>query len=108
MSEETIAAYDVDGDTYEIDHLGIGYPDTQWGNFAVYRDGEMVAEFCIPESSLKPEYRPRGRDAELPVTTGELIDLAKGAVAGDDAGDEDVAAYMEVQAMIGRHLPSQN
>jgi hypothetical protein len=104
MSEETIVTYEDGGDTYEIDHLGIGYPETQWGNFAVYRRGEMVAEFCIPESSLKPEYRP----AELPVTTGELIDLAKGAVAGDYASDEDVAAWMEVQGMIGRHLPSHN
>lgn len=53
MSEETIAVYDEDGSRYEIDHLGIGYPDTQWGNFAVYRDGEMVAEFCIPESGVE-------------------------------------------------------
>lgn len=104
MSEETIAAYDDGGRHYEIDHLGIGYPETQWGNFAVYCGGEMVAEFCIPESSLKPEYRP----AELPVTTAELIEHAKGAVAGDYASDDDVAAYMEVQGMIGRHLPSQN
>jgi hypothetical protein len=104
VSEETIVVYDEDGSRYEIDHLGIGYPDTQWGNFAVYRDGEMVAEFCIPESSLKPEYRP----AELPVTTAELIEHAKGAVAGEYASDEDVAAYMEVQAMIGRHLPSSS
>jgi hypothetical protein len=104
VGEETIAAYDQDGGRYEIDHLGIGYPETQWGTFAVYRAGEMIAEFCIPESSLKPEYQP----AELPVTTAELIDLAKGAVAGDDASDKDVAAYMKVQAMIGQHLSSKN
>jgi hypothetical protein len=104
VNEETIAVYDDIGGTYEIDHLGINYPETQWGNFAVYHDGEMVAEFCIPESSLKLEYRP----AELPVTTGELIDLARGAVAGDYASDEDVAAYLELQGMIGRHLPSPN
>jgi hypothetical protein len=104
VGEETIAVYDDGGGTYEIDHLGINCPETQWGNFAVYRDGEMVAEFCIPESSLQPEYRPAG----LPVTPAELIEMARGAVAGEDASDEDVAAYFEVQAMIGRHLPSQN
>ena len=28
--------------------------------------------------------------------------------AGDYASDEDVAAWIEVQGMIGRHLPSHN
>lgn len=84
---ETIATFEHEGSVYEIDHLGIGYPDTQWGNFAIYCDGEMVAEFCIPESALNPEFRP-----ELP-TTDELIDLAKGALAGDYASDEDVAEF---------------
>ena len=70
----------------------------------VYCDGEMSAESCIPESSLKPEYRPAGP----PVTTEELIETAKGAVAGDYASDEDVAACLELQGMIGRNLPSAN
>jgi hypothetical protein len=70
----------------------------------VYCDGEMTPGFCIPESSLKPECRP----ADLPDTTEELIEMAKGAVAGDYAGDEDVAAYLELQAMIGRNLLSAN
>lgn len=104
MSDETIAVYQDGGRRYEIDHLGIGYPETQWGNFAVYRDGEMVAEFAIDDSMLAPEYRP----AELTVTTEELIDLAKAAAAGHYASDKDLAAFMAEQAMIGRHLPSQN
>jgi hypothetical protein len=100
---ETIATYEDDGKTYEIDHLGIGSPD-QWGNFAVYCGDEMVAEFCIPESSLSPQCRPK----ELPLTPEVLIIHAKGAVAGDYASDEDVARYLELQGMIGRNLPSVN
>lgn len=103
MHEDTIAVYEDGGKTYEIDHLGISSPE-QWGNFAVYCDGELVAEFCIPESSLSPEYRP----ASLPLTTEVLVEHAKGAVAGDFASDEDVAAYLELQGMIGRNLPSAN
>jgi len=75
---ETIATYEHDGQTYEIDHLGINY-DHQWGNFAVYRDGVMLAEFIIPGHGLNPEYRP----TELPATS-ELIQLAKQAVAEQD------------------------
>ena len=76
--EDTIATYQDDGRTYEIDHLGVSHPE-DWGNFAVYCDEEMIAEFCIPQSSLNPELRP----AELPLTTTELIEHAKGAVAGE-------------------------
>lgn len=101
MHEDTIAVYDAGGRTCETGHLGVSSPD-QWGEFMVYRDGEMIAGFCIPESSLKPEHRPGG----LPVTTGELTELAKGAVAGDYASDDQVAAYLELQGMIGRNFPS--
>lgn len=104
MHEDTIATYQDNGRTYEIDHLGISCPKDQWGNFAVYCDDEMIAEFCIPESSLGPEWRP----AELPLTPEELVTHAKGAVRGEYASDEDVAAYFDVQAMIGQNLPSQN
>jgi hypothetical protein len=34
--------------------------------------------------------------------------MAKGAVADDYASDEDVAAYLELQGMIGRNIPSAN
>jgi hypothetical protein len=64
----------------------------------------MIAEFCIPESSLSPEYRP----ASLPDRTEVLVEHAQGAVAGDYASSEDVAAYLELQGMIGRNLPSAN
>lgn len=87
---ETIATFKQGGKTYEIDHLGIARPsDTcplghgQWGEFAVYCDGKQVAEFAIEESALKPEFRP----AELPVTNEELIELAKQALALDEAHD---------------------
>ena len=73
---ETIAAYTADGMSYEIDHLGIGHPH-QWGQFAVYRDGQQVSAFEIPESALRPEHRPK----DLPVTPAELIELAQAAVA---------------------------
>jgi hypothetical protein len=99
---ETIATFTGDdGNTYEIDHLGIGYPDTQWGNFAVYRDGEMVEEFCIPEHGLKPEFRPAAVWAGLPVTEAELTDLARQAAAGNYASDEEVAAYFETTRAVG-------
>lgn len=68
---ETVATFTHGEATYEIDHLGICRP-TQWGEFAIYCDGDQVGEFAIAESLLKPEYRP----AELPVTTAELIRLA--------------------------------
>ncbi len=83
IPSETIATYETDGKTYEIDHLGIGRPGGthdldhgQWGEFAVYCDGKQVASFAIEESGLKPEYRP----AALPVSDDELIRLAREAV----------------------------
>lgn len=71
-----VATFDLNDVTYEIDHLGIAY-DSQWGQFAVYASraeggAEQVASFAIPESMLKPEYRP----AHLPVTKNELVYLA--------------------------------
>jgi hypothetical protein len=79
---ETIATFALGGQTYEIDHLGIGFP-SQWGEFNVWTDGNCVAEFAIEESALKPEFRP----AELPVSTDELIRLAREAVATEEAFD---------------------
>lgn len=73
---ETVAKFDRNGSTYEIDHLGI-CRDSQWGEFAVYAGGEHVASFAIAESLLKAEHRP----AELPVSEDELIRLAKEALA---------------------------
>lgn len=87
---ETIATYKDGGKTYEIDHLGIGRPGGthdldhgQWGEFTVYCNGVQVGEFAIDEACLKPEFRP----AELPVTNDELIELAKQAVAINEAVD---------------------
>jgi hypothetical protein len=75
-STETVASYQQDGETYEIDHLDICRPD-QWGWFAVYRGSEQVAEFAIEESMLRTAYRP----VKLPVSSDELIRLARAAVA---------------------------
>lgn len=71
---ETIAAYTgPDGALYEVDHLGICFPE-QAGTYAVYRDGEMVADF-VP--SLIEVVLPEA------LTPAELIELAQGAVEGD-------------------------
>ena len=62
---ETVAAFEHDGSSYEIDHLGIG-SGSQWGEFAVYCDGEEVAEF----------------KAGLPVSADGLVRLARQALSG--------------------------
>ena len=74
---ETVAGFEHDGSTYEIDHLGIGSA-SQWGEFAVYCDGEEVAEFTLAESVLRPGSRPAG----LPVSADELVRLAQQALSG--------------------------
>ena len=79
---ETVATFQRDGKTYEIDHLGIGH-DSQWGEFNVWTGGNCVAEFAIDEAMLKPECRP----AELPVSTKELIRLARETLALDELED---------------------
>lgn len=72
---ETVATFEMDGVTYEIDHLGI-CRDSQWGEFAIWRDGEQVGAFAIEEALLKPEHRP----SLLPVSDEELVRLAKEAL----------------------------
>jgi hypothetical protein len=74
---ETVAGFEHDGSAYEIDHLGIGSAG-QWGEFAVYCDGEEVAEFTLAESVLRPGSRPAG----LPVSADELVRLAQQALSG--------------------------
>lgn len=71
-SGETVAAFEYDGSTYEIDHLGVS-SGSQWAEFVVYCDGEEVAEFAIAESALRPLARPAG----LPVSSDELVRLAR-------------------------------
>ncbi len=101
MHEDIIATYEDGGRTYEIDHLGISSP-IQWGDLVAYCDGEMVAEFCIPPSLI-----PVSGPERLP-PTGELIEMAKDAVADRYASDENVAAHLELRGMIGRNLPPVN
>ena len=73
----TVAAFEHDGGTYEIDHLGLG-SGSGWGEFAVYCDGEEVAEFAI----AGPVRRPGSRPAGLPVCADELVRLARQALSG--------------------------
>ena len=75
-SGETVAAFDHDGSTYEIDHLGIGSA-SQWGEFEVYCDGEEAARFTLVQSVLRPGSRPAG----LPVSADELVRLARQALS---------------------------
>jgi hypothetical protein len=80
-TDETVATYTVAGKTYEIDHLGINYPE-QWGEYAVYCDGQQLTTFGIEEMCLAAVRSP-----ELMPTTDDLIKLAVQAVA-EDTGDE--------------------
>src|SRR5580704_7756016 len=81
-SGETVASFEDDGSTYEIDHLGIG-SGSQWGEFEVYCDGEEVAEFTLAELVLRPGSRPAG----LPVSADELVRLARQALSGRTGRD---------------------
>gem|GEM_PF-2131269 len=87
-SGETVAAFEHDGSTYEIDHLGIG-SRSQWGEFAVYCDGEEVAEFAIAGPVLRPGSRPAG----LPVSADELVRLARQALSGWTGRDDPPRAH---------------
>ena len=86
-SGETVASFEHDGSTYEIDHLGIG-SGSQWGEFEVYCDGEEVAEFTLAESALRPGSRPAG----LPVSADELVRLARQALSGWTGRDDPPSA----------------
>jgi hypothetical protein len=91
-SGETVASFEHDGSTYEIDHLGIG-SRSQWGEFEVYCDGEEVAEFTLAESALRLGSCPAG----LPVSADELVRLARQALSGW-TGPEAIAATSPPQA----------
>lgn len=76
---EVVATFERDGKRYEIDDLGILHPK-QWGQYAVYRDGQMVAVFDHG-ADLTPEHRP------AKPTTDELIVMANQALAVEEAHD---------------------
>ncbi len=80
---EAVAAFEHDGSIYEIDHLGIG-SGSQWGEFAVYCDGEEVAGFTL----AGPVRRPGPGPAGLPVPAGELVRLARHALSGRTGWDD--------------------
>ena len=88
VPSETIVTYRDGDQTYEIDHLGIGHPETQWGQFAVYWQGQQVGVFAVAEDGnpIPVEFAvmrgtPPDVPAELPVSNDELIRFAKMAVA---------------------------
>lgn len=78
---ETIARFrhhDVD---YELDHLGIAVPE-QWGAFAVYAAGELLAEFRVefPAAALVGGDCPTLPDtAVLEQLARHELDVAAGA-----------------------------
>ncbi len=82
-SGETVAVFEHDGSIYEIDHLGIG-SGSQWGEFAVYCDGEEVAVLAIAEPVRRPGSRPGG----VPVSADELVRLARHALSGRTGRDD--------------------
>ncbi len=67
---ETVATFEHDGNTYEIDHLGITNSH-QYGDYAVYFKNEQVAEFSSAASWFKPGHQP-----DLP-EAHDLIALAR-------------------------------
>jgi hypothetical protein len=83
VSGETVAAFEHDGSTYEIDHLGIG-SDREWDEFVVYCDGEEVAQFTLAESVPRPGSRPAG----LAASADELVRLARQALSGWTGRDD--------------------
>jgi hypothetical protein len=99
-SGETVASFEHDGSTYEIDHLGIG-SGSQWGEFEVYCDGEEVAEFTLAESVLRPGSRPAG----LPVSADELVRLARQALSGW-TGPEAIVRHLAATGPAARRAPA--
>jgi hypothetical protein len=92
-TSETVATYTVAGKTYEIDHLGINYPE-QWGEFAVYHDGQQVTEFGVEDMAL----------AHAPLPAAEtLIRAALWAVA-EDASESEGPIYPQPGAPIPLEL----
>jgi hypothetical protein len=77
---EPVATYTDGRHKYEVEHLGASFPDTLWGKFLVWCDGESVTAFEIPEAEIRP---PRPFPA-----SAELIRLARWMVANEDEGAE--------------------
>lgn len=79
---EIVATFEHNGDPHEIDHLGIERPETQWGEYAIYCQGQQVGEFALPKSILKAEHR----NNDLPPTDA-LIVLAYAALVDNATSD---------------------
>lgn len=102
---ETIARFDHEGITYELDHLGLAQPE-QWGQLAVYADGDMVAEFAVafPAAAGAETEHP-----ELP-DTGVLEQLARHELAVEVGAPDRMTLALgnrEVMAAwCGGHAPA--
>lgn len=101
---ETITRFAHDGITYELDHLGITQPE-QWGQLAVYADGDMVSEFVVtfPNTAYAETGCP-----ELP-DVGVLEQLALHEVAVDAGAPDRMTLRLTNRAVMaawcGGHEP---
>ncbi|WP_370973693.1 hypothetical protein [Amycolatopsis sp. cg9] len=101
---ETIARFEHVGVTYELDHLGIAQPE-QWGQLAIYADGDMVGEFEVtfPASAFADTDRP-----ELP-DTDVLAELARHQLAVDAGAPDRMTLELTnrrvMAAWCGGHEP---
>ncbi|MGW4528311.1 hypothetical protein [Amycolatopsis sp. NPDC004378] len=102
---ETIARFDHEGVTYELDHLGLAQPE-QWGQLAVYADGDMVAEFAVtfPAAVYAETEYP-----ELP-DTGVLEQLALHELAVEAGAPDRMTLKLDnrevLAAWCGGHPPA--
>lgn len=101
---ETITRFAHEGVTYELDHLGLAQPE-QWGQLAVYADGDMVAEFAVafPDAAYAETEYP-----DLP-DTGVLEQLALHEVAVDAGAPDRMTLRLTNRAVMaawcGGHAP---
>jgi hypothetical protein len=101
---ETVAQFDQEGVTYELDHLGIAQPE-QWGQLAIYADGDMVGEFTVefPAAAFAETGHP-----ELP-DTDVLEQLGRHQLAVDVGAPDRMTLRLDnrevMAAWCGGHTP---
>lgn len=101
---QTIARFRHNHADYELDHLGIAVPEG-WGEFALFSDGEMTAEFRVefPAATLTGEqFPPLPGIGVLEQLTHHALDVAAGA---PDRMTLRLDNRDVVAAWCGGHLP---